>query len=94
MKWHLIITPKVQNALRTIHPEIKYSIREAFDDIVHDPWIGKPLRDELSGFLSFRTRRFRIVYRIKRELITIVVVGVGPRKTIYEELAAEIRSAG
>lgn len=90
MRWRLVVTPKVEAALRTFPPQTKRYIRESFEEIRRDPRSGKPLRDELAGFYSFRTRRFRIVYQIERRLITIVVVGVGPRKTIYEDLMAEI----
>ena len=91
MKWRFLITPKVQIALRTFPPETKRYIREALQEIRKDPWIGKPLRDELAGFHSFRARRFRIVYQIRRDTITVIVIGVGHRRTIYEELTAEIR---
>ena len=90
MKWRLAITPKVQAALRTFPPKTRRYIREALQEICEDPWIGKPLRDELSGFQSFRARRFRLVYQIRRETITVMVIGVGHRRTIYEEVTAEI----
>ncbi|MBI3616344.1 MAG: type II toxin-antitoxin system RelE/ParE family toxin [Candidatus Omnitrophica bacterium] len=89
MKWRLFITPKVQAALRTFPPETKRYIREAFGEICRNPWVGKPLRDELEGFHSFRAKRFRIVYQIRRHEITVAVIAVGPRETIYEELTAE-----
>ena len=92
MKWRLVITPKVQEALRAFSPETKRYIRGALEDLVKDPWIGKPLRDELAQLYSFRAKRFRIVYQIERPIITVVVVGIGPRKTIYEKLAGGIRS--
>ncbi len=88
MKWRLVITPKVQETLRTFPPETKRYVRRALEEIVKDPWIGKPLRDELIGFHSFRARRFRIVYRMERRVITVVVVGIGPRETIYEAVKA------
>ena len=88
MKWRLVITPKVQETLRTFPPETKRYVRRDLEEIVKDPWIGKPLRDELIGFHSFRARRFRIVYRMERRVITVVVVGIGPRETIYEAVKA------
>lgn len=91
MKWQLQITPKVQASLRTYPPETKRCIRQGFDEIRRDPWIGKPLRDKLAGFHSFRAGRFRIVYQIQRDTITVIVIAVGSRETIYEQLAGEIR---
>ena len=88
MKWRLVITPKVQEALRTFPPETKRYVRRALQEIVKNPWIGKPLRDELVGLNSFRVRRFRIVYRLERHVVMVIVVGVGPRETIYESVRA------
>ena len=90
MKWRLVITPKVEATLRTLPPQIKRHIRGALEEIRGNPEIGKPLRDELAGLHSFRVRRFRIVYKVVRQVITVVVVGISPRKSIYEELIAEI----
>lgn len=90
MTWHLVATPRVQAALPTLPPQTKQYVRHAFREIAQDPSIGKPLRDELTGLLSFRAKRFRIVYQIRSSARTIVIVGVGRRDTIYEELAAEI----
>ena len=92
MTWRLVITPKVQKAFGSFPPETRQYIRRALEDIAQDPWIGKPLRDDLTGFYSFRSKRFRVVYRIERKIITVVVVAIGPRKTVYGELTAEIRS--
>ena len=92
MKWRLVITPKVQETLRAFPPQTKRYIQEALHELPRDPWIGKPLRDELAGFYSFRVRRFRIVYQIERHIVTVVVIAIGPRETIYEELAEQIRS--
>ncbi len=90
VKWRLVITPRVQETLRVLPPQTKQYIRQALAEIALDPWIGKALRDELAGFYSFRTRRFRIVYRIQEATITVMVVGIGPRETIYEQVSSEI----
>lgn len=94
MTWRLLITPSVQTALRTFPPETKQYIRRAFDELCQHPYSGKPLRDELGGFYAFRARRFRIVYQLRHHTITILVVAVGPRATIYEEVGTLIRLGG
>ncbi len=91
MKWRLVITPRVQESLRSFPPETKRYIRAAFEEIRRDPRVGKPLRDELAGLYSFRVKRFRIVYRMERHIVTVIVIGVGRRETIYKELTAEIQ---
>ncbi|MBD2580268.1 type II toxin-antitoxin system RelE/ParE family toxin [Oscillatoria sp. FACHB-1406] len=43
---------------------------------------GKSLVDNLSGFRSIRAvgQRYRIVYKIERDRVIVVVVGIGRRK--------------
>lgn len=91
MTWRLVITPPVQAALRTFPPQTKRYIRHACLELCRDPHQGKALRDELTGLYSFRAKRFRIVYQIHRHTVTVVVIAIGPRRTIYEELTLELR---
>ncbi len=88
MKWRLVITPAVQSALSKFPSQTKRYIREALGEIQKNPWGGKPLRDELTGFFSFRAKRFRIVYRIERHTITVIVVSIGERKAVYKDLSS------
>ena len=92
MSGRLVITPKVQEILRTLPPEIKRYIRRAFLEIRQDPLGGKLLRDDLTGLRSFRVKRFRIIYRTHPQAAAVVVVGVGPRETIYGQMSAAVRS--
>ena len=43
---------------------------------------GKPLVDELGGFRSVRAvgQRYRIVYKVRGDLVEVLVVGAGLRK--------------
>ncbi len=43
---------------------------------------GKPLVDELAGFRSVRAvgQRYRIVYKVRGDLVEVLVVGAGLRK--------------
>jgi mRNA interferase RelE/StbE len=75
--------------IRSLHPDLKRKVRSALRDIVDDPAIGKPLRDDLAGLHSCRVSRFRIVYRVVGALIEIIAVG--PRRTIYQETWRRVR---
>ena len=70
-------------ALRSLHPSIKKKVRASLAAIQSDPARGKALKDDLAGLRSFRTGRFRIVYRVSGQEIQIVAIG--PRSRIYEE---------
>jgi len=43
---------------------------------------GKPLVDDLAGYRSVRAigQRYRIIYEVKPEIVTVTVIGVGIRK--------------
>ncbi len=85
----LKVPDHVASLIRGLHPDLKRKVRSALRDIVDDPAIGKPLRDELAGLRSCRVSRFRIVYRVAGVLVEIVAVG--PRRTIYQETWRRVR---
>lgn len=72
------------NFIRGTHPQLKRKIKSALKRIINNPDVGKSLRDELNSLKSFKVSRFRIIYRISSKNI-IDIVGIGSRKTIYEE---------
>ena len=87
----LKIPDDVAALIRGLHPDLKRKVRSALGDIINDPAIGKPLREELAGLLSCRVSRFRIVYRVVRAAIE--VVAIGPRRTIYHETWRRVRQS-
>ena len=86
-----VIPPHVAEVIRSLHPDLKRSIKAAILAIASDPECGEPLRRKLDGLLKFRVRRFRIVYAIDRKTRTIRLMAVGHRRHIYEEVAAQVQ---
>jgi mRNA interferase RelE/StbE len=86
-----VIPPHVAEVIRSLHPELKRSIKAAIRAVASDPECGEPLRRELDGLLKFRVRRFRIVYAIDRKTRSIRLMAVGHRRHIYEEVAAQVQ---
>jgi mRNA interferase RelE/StbE len=82
---------RVAETIRSLHPDLKRSIKSAIRAIAADPECGEPLLRELDGLWKFRVRRFRIVYAIDRKARTIRLMAVGHRQSIYEELTARLR---
>lgn len=72
-----------------MHPDAKRKIRAALDVLRADPDLGDALRDELVGMRRLRVGRLSLVYRLRNG--DVDVVAVGPRRTIYEDLAARMR---
>jgi mRNA interferase RelE/StbE len=86
-----VIPPHVAEVIRSLHPDLKRSIKSAIRAIATDPECGEPLLRELHGLWKYRVRRFRIVYAINRKTRALHIMAVGHRQSIYEELAARLQ---
>jgi mRNA interferase RelE/StbE len=90
--YRLRVPGRIEEFVRSLHPELKRKVRAGLDLIRTDPAVGKELRDELAGLRSSRVGRIRIVYRVApRRLIDLVAIG--PRRTIYEDTLRLLRRA-
>jgi mRNA interferase RelE/StbE len=86
------IPPHVAEVIRSLHPDLKRSVKAAVRAIATDPECGEPLMRELDGLWTYRVRRFRIVYAIDRKARAICHIAVGHRQSIYEDLTAKLRT--
>jgi mRNA interferase RelE/StbE len=86
-----VIPPHVAEVIRSLHPDLKRSIKSAIRAIATDPECGEPLLRELHGLWKYRVRRFRIVYAINRKTRALRIMAVGHRQSIYEELTARLQ---
>lgn len=82
----LVLAPEIRDVVRRLHPTTKRKVRMAIEAIRADPELGDELIRELSGLRRLRVGRLRIVYRVDSRQIQIVAIG--PRATIYLDLAA------
>ncbi|HBO84700.1 MAG: hypothetical protein A2073_00360 [Deltaproteobacteria bacterium GWC2_42_11] len=92
MKYKLKVPDEIAELVRSMHPllNLKRKIKLSLQAILSNPDSGKALKDELSGLMSFRVSRFRIIYRT-RQKNQIEIVAIGPRKNIYEETLLNIK---
>ena len=94
-KYRLLYSETSRNQILKLHPELKSIIRKRLDALQIEPFIGKQLERELSGYRSLRASRFRIIYKLDKAANLIQIHYVGHRKDIYELFAEQIdRSPG
>jgi len=86
MTYQVKLTLSANNAARTLNPEIKRAAKAALKELGENPYIGKELQAELSGFRSYRFMRYRIIYKIDTENKHLIVWAIGHRRDIYENL--------
>lgn len=89
MKYSLASSEELRDFIRHLPPELRQKVRQALGEIVQNPKSGKELTDELKGLRSYRIGRIRIVYRLESQTINLITVG--PRKTVYQKAALEIK---
>ncbi len=84
MNYKIVITPTALKMLGDISDHrIQLKIKENIDGLAEEPEKkGKPLWDDLSGFRSLRTigQRYRVIYKVERNIITVAVIAIGIRK--------------
>ncbi len=81
----LLYAPGAKEAISRLPPEIKKLIRHSLESLREDPYQGKALQRELSGFYSLRIKHYRAIFKILAAERIVRIYNVGPRKTIYED---------
>jgi mRNA-degrading endonuclease RelE of RelBE toxin-antitoxin system len=87
--YRLFFSETAGRQVAKLHPEIKSVVRSRLDKLRNEPFAGKRLERELSGYRSLRARRFRIIYKVDRQEQVLQIHYVGHRKDIYELLAEQ-----
>ncbi len=92
MTYQLDMDEEIHFLLRHLPPSRKKKLKESLKAIASNPQIGKPLQEDLRGFVSYRVGRIRIIYAVDRERKRVQIVAIGPRRNIYEELEKDLKS--
>ena len=88
----LTYSHEAKERIRFLPPEIKKGIKEILEGLSENPYLGKPLQRELSGFWSVAFKHYRIIYKILDDQNKIGVYSLGRRKDIYEEFSQGLKS--
>jgi mRNA interferase RelE/StbE len=89
--YHVEIPPEAADIACNLPPAVKRQVKRALVYLGKVPEAGKPLTGELAGLRSYRARRFRIVYHLVESERRVLILHVGHRRTVYEELAKRLR---
>ena len=84
MPYKLLYSETSRKQIRKLHPEIKPVVKSKIEKLQETPFSGKGLEKELSGYLSVRAKRFRVIYKIRDKDQTVEIHYVGHHKDIYE----------
>jgi mRNA interferase RelE/StbE len=81
----LKFTLEAARLLAILHPEAKKLIKASLEELPQNPYLGDDLQQELSGFKSYKIKRYRVLYDINEEEEVIQVYYVGHRRDVYEQ---------
>jgi mRNA interferase RelE/StbE len=84
MPYQLLYSETTRKQIKKLHPQIKAVVKTKIEKLQENPFSGKQLEKELSGYLSLRAKRFRIIYKIRDNNQTVEIHHIGHRKDIYE----------
>jgi mRNA-degrading endonuclease RelE of RelBE toxin-antitoxin system len=90
MAYQVKITAHASKSAQKLNPEVKKAAKAALKELAQNPYHGKELQAELSGFFSYKFLRYRIVYKPDTAEKIIVVWGIGHRRDIYESLGEHL----
>jgi len=88
------LTASAADMFARLHPEIRKNIKTGLIGLTENPYLGKPLQNELALFRSLKLKRFRVVYRIDEVNTRVVVYAIGHRKDIYEVILWKLQQSG
>ena len=72
--------------LARIPPQTRDLLSDAIDSLSQQPLGGRPLRGNLRGLRRVRVGSYRIVYEVRPEEQTALVVRVAHRSSAYRQL--------
>ena len=70
--------------IRKLHPSLKPLIRQKIESLQDNPFLGKALERELTGYYSLKSKKYRVIYRLDHPGKTIQIHYLGYRRDIYE----------
>jgi mRNA interferase RelE/StbE len=65
-------------------------VANALASLREDPFQGKPLKHKLKGKYSLRVGVYRIIYRVDQKIVTVYVLDIGHRKSVYRQSASQV----
>jgi mRNA interferase RelE/StbE len=84
MAYQLLYLPGAEKDIQALPGSVIKRVRRGLERLAENPRLGKPLHGELVPFWSYRVSDYRVVYEIRGEELTVLIVMVGHRREIYE----------
>ncbi|MCL4390248.1 MAG: type II toxin-antitoxin system RelE/ParE family toxin [Patescibacteria group bacterium] len=79
----LRIYPEAQREIKKIKRLYQISVIEALKELEDDPFSGKALTRELTGYFTYKIGQFRLIYKINAKDWVVEIISAGHRAIVY-----------
>lgn len=86
MNYSIRIKGSAARELGRIPQQTRRLLIDAIESLRRQPRQGRPLRGNLHGLRRLRVGSYRIVYELRQDELTVLVVRVGHRSSAYRQL--------
>ena len=83
MSWKIEYNKEAVRNLEKISTSDKNKIFKGIESLKEKPDSGKQLVGLLKGLRSLRIGKYRVIYKKELNIITIIILTIGHRKSIY-----------
>jgi len=83
--YEVVVTKPAQKDLKKIDQRYQIAIKNRLVELKSNPYLGKPLRDDLKGRYSLREGVYRIIYRIRKKKLLILIIAISHRQGVYKK---------
>ena len=71
--------------LKIIDPKNVKPILKKVGELAENPLVEKPLKGEFQDYRRLRVGQYRVIYSVMKKIITIQILRVGSRGSIYKK---------
>jgi mRNA-degrading endonuclease RelE of RelBE toxin-antitoxin system len=84
MPFRILYSESSSKIIRRLHPSLKPLFRQKIEALPDNPFLGKALERELTGYYSLKSKKYRVIYRLNHSGKIIQIHYLGYRKDIYD----------
>jgi len=84
MIYNVRFYPRAEKDLDKISVKDKTRVLKSLVSLEKDPFAGKKLKGDFSGYYSLRVWPYRIIYCVRNNECLIIIIRISQRKDVYK----------
>ena len=84
MKYKVVLSRQAERFYSKLDEKTRNQLRESLIGLEINAFAGKRLHGDLKDYSSLRVGKLRVIYAVSEKDKTVLVVAIGPRKTVYK----------